>query len=30
MLIDFILLGTFGALVAYAFVFVKNLMDNQH
>lgn len=30
MLVDFILVGAFGALVAYAYVFVKKLIDNQY
>lgn len=30
MLVDFILVGVFGALVAYAYVFVKDLMDNHY
>ena len=30
MLVDFILVGAFGALVAYAYVFVKKMMDTQY
>jgi len=30
MLVDVFLVGAFGAVVAYAYVFVKNLMDNQY
>ncbi len=30
MLIDFMLVGAFGALVAYAYVFLKQLMDKHY